>query len=212
MTFQFPDSFQSFPIYIFLFGALLVVFAIIGRIIVPKVRTFILTKWPRIGLGTFGIILIIISIVVPGGGLQHIGVVSPTPPPSTPPPPPPKVAITFPTEGSTVGISRIAQGTASNIPQGENLWLLVNVSGINGYYPQDGPIPVLSDGTWTASVSIGGPNDARRAFVLLAALADPQGEAILEQYIKMGHASGSFLTIPLPKGVQVITQIHVTRT
>lgn len=155
----------------------------------------------------------------PGGNpILSTRTLTPTPPPTPTPTPtptatptPPKVEITFPTEGSKVGISIIAQGTASNIPQGENLWLLVNVSGINGYYPQDGPITVLSDGTWNASVAIGGPNDAGRPFVLLAALADQEGEATLEQYIKLGHASHLFPAIPLPKGVQVISLVHVVR-
>lgn len=130
----------------------------------------------------------------------------------------PTVTITLPQEGSHVATNVVVEGTESGIPQNEQLWLLVAPAATVGYFPQNGPVVVSVDGSWTASAALGG-NDLTavgRQFVLYTALIgqnDKEAQDALSKYFNNGKQTGSYLPIyPLPKGVQLISQVTVTRT
>ena len=95
----------------------------------------------------------------------------------TPTPKPTSILITSPTDGSKVPILTIVQGTASGIPEGEDLWVLIVPDGVTAYYPQSGPIVVTSDGKWSSSARVGIASDTGLGFTLIAALADQEGRA-----------------------------------
>lgn len=142
-------------------------------------------------------------------------ILSPSPTP-TPTPPPVSVTITSPKDGSSVLVEITVEGTASGIPQGEQLWLLVESSGVTGYFPQNGgPVVVSADGTWTASATLGGPNDVGKPFVLYTALVDQnakQGTDAISLYLTVGAQTHNYIPIdPRTVGIQTISHVTVVR-
>lgn len=205
----------------FLVGVFLVVFAIIGWILFPKF--FPLKQWQRLSLAAIGIILVGISAAVAASSVNRIDDHTPTPTISNPtatatPTPSVNVTITFPTEGSQVSRMTTVNGTASNIPPGKELWLLIESKAVKGYYPQGGttgtpsPIVVSSSGTWNRDAYIGQDNDSGRQFVLYIALVDQEGRAAIDRYFASGASSNSYTPIySLPNGIQILTQVSVIR-
>lgn len=130
----------------------------------------------------------------------------------------PTVTITLPQKGSHVSINVVVEGTESGIPQDEQLWLLVQPAGTVGYFPQNGPVVVSVDGSWTTSAALGGndSNSVGRQFVLYTALIgqkDKEAQDALSSYFNYGKQTGSYLPIdPLPKGVQLISHVTVVLT
>jgi hypothetical protein len=205
MTFQFPNSFQSFQIYIFIFGALLVVFAIIGQIVFPKIDTILLKEsWKKVLLAIFGIALIAFSVVWGG---------PPLPPPdkhtSTPtaiPAPPTAFSVTevklksgkilqigqsYPVQSYPVVESPITiTGTYS--PQGSgNVWVFVK--GHNGdYYLQKPKVQFADSGQWTASNIITAAGTIMVVFVYVM----PQGQNSFQRMVDDG--TYDFPSLPLP--------------
>ena len=120
-----------------------------------------------------------------------------------------RVPITSPVDGSAVPIQEIVQGTACHIPQDKELWVMEVVAGVS-YFPQNGPIPVSSDGKWNTTAYIGPyPADVGRAFVLYTALADQEGKAAIQQYFK---TAPHFQPLKPPlKGIQLMSQVVVIR-
>jgi hypothetical protein len=149
------------------------------------------------------------------GSVASTQVATSTPAPS-PTSPPVSVAITSPTPGSMVPTTILVQGTASGIPQNKQLWLLVGAVGVAGYFPQNnGPVQVSADGTWSASATLGGPNDVGKQFVLIPALVDQNVKGAtdaLSKYATVGAQKHQFLPInPLPAGIQTLNQVIVVR-
>src|ERR1019366_1483287 len=130
----------------------------------------------------------------------------------------PSFTITSPTAGSQVSITTTVEGTASNIPPGKELWLLVESKGRNGYFPQGGntdtpsPIVVSSNGTWKVDAYIGQNDDSGRLFVLHIALVDQKGRDAIDHYFASGRASHHYSPLyPLPGGIQMLIQVDVIR-
>lgn len=125
---------------------------------------------------------------------------------------PTNVTITSPTSGSKVPELITVQGTACHISNDKELWLFIGSNGVPGYYPQSGPIIVSSDGQWSVSVYIGSDNssDVGGGFILTPALADKEGSAVIQNYIKHSGNTTNSLD-PLPGGIQLMNQELVVR-
>ncbi len=128
---------------------------------------------------------------------------------------PRSVTITFPASGSSVPQWVTIQGAACHIPQKKELWLLVVAVDIKGYYPQTGgPIRVARDGTWSAGARIGSddPKDSGKEHVVHTGLADPDGRAAIDAYFRRGKRNKWEPLDPLPRGIQLMSQVRVVRT
>jgi hypothetical protein len=125
---------------------------------------------------------------------------------------PTKVEITSPQADTSVPPLITVQGTTCNLPDRQELWLLVVPEGITTYHPQAGPIVVTSDGSWSASAYVGlpGTDDVGRGFVLIAALADQQSSATMRAYLSQGRESFPGIQ-PLPQGIRLMSQTRVVR-
>ena len=151
-------------------------------------------------------------------------ILTPTPTPaltptSTPTPTPSQVVITLPTPGSKVESFITVQGTASNIPAGEELWLFVTVQGVSGYYPQgDKPITISSSGRWSRGAQIGQENstvDVGKRFTLIPVLIkqnDSDAHNRIQAYFQQAGTyqpipSGDLLTVDFSQDqVEVVRQ------
>lgn len=122
---------------------------------------------------------------------------------------PTSVLITSPTDGSKVSILATVQGTAHNVPTGEELWILIVPNNVTGYYPQSGPV-VVTGNTWSSSARVGLPSDKGLGFTLIAALADQKGGAVIRAYFQQSGKNFKGLD-PLPEGILLMSQVHVTR-
>lgn len=129
-----------------------------------------------------------------------------------------RVSFSSPKMGASVPRLVPVQGTACNIPNEKQLWLLVLPEGTTAYHPQTGPVIVSSDGVWTASVYVGsdGTVDLGRGFIVITALADQQGSNAIRQYFEQSRPSGPsgphFAGLAtLPPGIQLMDQVRVLR-
>jgi hypothetical protein len=132
----------------------------------------------------------------------------------------PSVTITSPAGRSTVPKVITVQGTASNIPPGKELWLLVEAEGAGSYFPQgdaDNPSPIVvsSGGTWSITAYIGqqaGSADVGREFVLYPALIDQndtKAKDAIQTYFK--QRGPVYEGIPLG-GIQLMSPVSIIRT
>ncbi len=130
---------------------------------------------------------------------------------SCPPGAPTSVTITSPAEGSVVGQATVVEGESCHVPARGGLWLLVLPEGTTAYYPFS---PTLSrrSGHWSVSAYLGQPEEAGRAFTLLAAVTSPPADQAFDEYLARAAAEGDFPGIqPLPEGAVVYHQIDVIR-
>lgn len=156
----------------------------------------------------FVIYLTIIGLIMIGNILMILGIFSV----------PPSVTITYPAEGNNVPQNITAQGTASHIPAGKELWLLVRAPGINGFFPQandaTNPSPITVDpatGTWSVTATLGTSVDSGKTFVLFPALVDQNSKAenAILNYFK--HSGPVYVGIQLLPGIQLMRQVSVVR-
>ena len=134
--------------------------------------------------------------------------------------PSPSVTITYPRDGDQVSTSAMVQGTASDIPQDEELWLFIVPDGVTAYFPQPGPIKVFSGGKWSEYAFIGSASDPRgTGYTLILALVG-KSDTTAQEAIRVYFLQ--FLQQPIPNpiygidpmkltGVQWMTQIRVVR-
>ena len=129
---------------------------------------------------------------------------------------PASATITSPTDKSTVDFSETILVSACHT-QGKDLWLLVQPSGVSGYYPQDSPVKTSNTGSswfttskeyWTTNAYLGdtGVSQHGRTFTLVVVLADASSSVIFSSYL----ANSS--PMKLPSGVSIVGQpIRVIR-
>ncbi len=110
-----------------------------------------------------------------------------------------------------MSIKTTTQGTAVNIPNDKELWVLILVNGVQGYYPQPGPVKVGNDGTWSVGVTVGTNRDPGRTFVLYAALVDKNSRAAIDKYFTQTPNPGYVGIYPLPQGIKLISAVNVIR-
>ena len=189
-----------------LFGA--VITPLTTQVVIPKLKGQQSKKRPEgsklafLQAGVGGVVGVVLGYL-----LISPLFVSPCPPFA-----PTKVTITSPVDGITVPQLVMVQGTACHIPQNRELWLLVVPEGVTSYYPQSGPVVISNDGNWSGSAYVGldDPVDIGRGFILIAALADQQGNAAIRAYFAQSGPEFRGLE-PLPQGVQLMNQVRVIR-
>lgn len=176
------------------------------------------------------VLLLIVLLVISGVGLfvalptltrleeAPTATLAPTPtPPPTPSPTPilaaPQVFITSPIEGSQVPLTVTARGSAFNVAQGRELWILVAVDGVTGYFPQQGgPITIESDGTWSSLITIGVDKDAGKKFEIYTALVDQSGRDAINQNFSQTPSPNYVGIYPLPSGIKLMNKVRVVRS
>ncbi|HZO73481.1 MAG TPA: hypothetical protein VFB60_14875 [Ktedonobacteraceae bacterium] len=220
----FLDQLFKSPIIFFIIAAvILIVLAIIGKI--PWPSTIDLDARQRVGLATFGTILIVLSVVItsieatpsPGasGKTQFIGPAGPpvTTISSCSSSSSPDVRIISPGAESAVPVVTIMQGIACNIPADQEIWIIIVPDGVTRYYPQlPGPVMITSDGKWSTSVHVGldQPDQIGKGFELNVMLANQDGSTAIHAYFNQAGPDFKGLD-SLRGGLQLISQVHVIR-
>jgi hypothetical protein len=201
--------FQSPLVFLIVAALLLIVLAIIGK--VPLLTPIDLGALQRAGLAALGIVVIVVSLFLSALELApHPGPSSSVPAvhASCPSTAPTDVTIVSPAAESQVSILITVRGTACHISGNQQLWILVVPDGINAYYPQPGPVVITDNGTmWSTGATIGQSTDTGRGFMVIAALANPEGSSALQTYMRKPGAG----IYPLPGGIQLVAQAHVLR-
>jgi len=123
----------------------------------------------------------------------------------------PSVFITSPTAGSKVSLTTIVRGAAFNIPKGEELWVLMVVDGVKGYYPQSGPIEVENDSTWGLDVTVGTDKDHGRKFEIYTVLVDKNGRSAIDKYFVQTPSANYVGINTLPEGIKPMSRVDVIR-
>jgi hypothetical protein len=73
------------------------------------------------------------------------------------------------------------EGIAENIPEGYELWIIVNPDTTNTYYPQSQPVKVQNE-KWSVPVIIDTKDNAGGTFNIIAVLADQKARAEFTSY------------------------------
>lgn len=90
---------------------------------------------------------------------------------STKAPPGNMVRIAVPSDGSSVPMITEVKGTSPKLPQGHQLWVVVNPASAAGFWPQAGPIPLQPDGRWSVKARIGEEAQVGLEFNIIAVVA-----------------------------------------
>ena len=121
------------------------------------------------------------------------------------------VTITSPASESKVPRFITVQGTACHIPNGEQLWVLIAVDGVTGYFPQPGPVSVGYDGKWFSRVTLGIDADRGKNFEINAVLVDKDGKTAIDRYF-MQTPNPNYIGINSLQGITIMGTVNVIRT
>jgi hypothetical protein len=121
----------------------------------------------------------------------------------------PKVQIAYPKDGQAVGGTEVISGTAQNIPQGDELFLLVNSYADHLYFPK-GRLYPDSTGNWSLpNAAIGTQSDPQGSqFQIDVALAHKDAAEEFNEYWKRVDRAG---LSSLPAGVTICSRVTVKR-
>jgi hypothetical protein len=81
------------------------------------------------------------------------------------------VRIAVPSDGSHVPMITQVKGTSPKLPQGHQLWVVVNPASAAAFWPQIGPIPLQPDGRWSVAAQIGEEAQVGMEFNIIAVVA-----------------------------------------
>jgi hypothetical protein len=209
-------------IILVLFGILVVGAAIYIYFKVIKIY-FEEARWHKTHLITFVILslafgLFLFGVVEPGVEPTPISKPTPiaTPTPIAAPTPiatptRAEISITYPSNSATVQMNEIITGTAKNIPDDQQLWIVIYPQSTYKYYPQN-PVNIQGDGSWTLPVQFGRESNVGTKFDIVALLADKNAQKELNYYMDTSAKNGSYSGMGmLPDGTIEITNIRVTR-
>ncbi|MBN1122863.1 MAG: hypothetical protein JXJ17_17435 [Anaerolineae bacterium] len=125
----------------------------------------------------------------------------------------PWVGISFPTTGGTVGININVQGTYSNLPTGNTIWV-ASMPHSNGlYYFQNGPA-TLSGGTWRNEAWIGSdaPSESGQAFDIIVYIANQSAATHISGLLAQWKAANNYPGIDyIPAGMTEYHRVTVAR-
>lgn len=106
------------------------------------------------------------------------------------------------------------EGTSPKLPEGHELWVLVNPTSAAGFWPQAGPIPVRPDGRWSVTAEIGEEAHVGMEFNIIVVVAtEKQARDAFAQYKKscqQGECEPLYGALPL--GAVRQDQITVRRS
>jgi hypothetical protein len=122
------------------------------------------------------------------------------------------VAINRPIEGSLANYSTTVSGTSQNIPNGQTIWLVVQVPKVNRYYPMIAPVAIDSTGNWYSFATLGGPSDIGDQFNVIAVVANKTAQDnFIEYNINSMNANNFPGTVALPAGAIEYSKVQVIR-
>lgn len=101
-------------------------------------------------------------------------------------------------------------GTATNIPDGYNLWILVYPKTAQKYYPQHDSIKI-QDGKWSIKIRLGNENNTGEKFDIVAVLADQNANEMFETYKSYCDTGNCPGMIGIPEGAEIYDTFEVTR-
>jgi hypothetical protein len=115
----------------------------------------------------------------------------------------PSITITAPANNAKVDMYEWISGTSQNIPNGQELWIVVKVDGL--YFPHKVET-INTDGTWKQNVQIGQKDEGDKSFELIAVLANSVAQATTQEWYKNPYDLQN-----LPAGMTQHSTITVTR-
>ncbi|MGQ9533315.1 MAG: hypothetical protein ACUVTQ_11035 [Desulfotomaculales bacterium] len=139
------------------------------------------------------------------------------PPEPSPPEPAPRSTlmgeITSPRAGETAPPRVTVQGRVSGAPvAGQYLWLAVHPHASPGlWWPQGEPLAWSPDGTWRATVWLGGERDRGEPFDIALWLVGEEINQRLRDYMQRGQRMNDYPGLPLPAGTTVLATVTVQR-
>lgn len=121
----------------------------------------------------------------------------------------PEVRINY--DSNTVQINENISGTAKNIPDGYELWILVYPYAANRYYPQHDKVNI-QNGEWSLPVGIGTEDNVGYKFDIIAVLADKEARAEFTSYIINCENTDKWPGMKkIPVGAKVYDRVIVIR-
>lgn len=122
-----------------------------------------------------------------------------------------QVKITTPINLQKVDIPVTVKGTYQDLPQGQEIWILVYPIVIGRYYPQR-PVEYLDVNRWVSSISVGNDRDNGKSFYIYAVLADEEAQRVLKDYMEQVEKTNDSQGMPdLVKGARICSAVTVTR-
>jgi hypothetical protein len=116
----------------------------------------------------------------------------------------PKLEIISPSDGSHVSHLALVEGISAEIPESQEIWILVYPHDVTYYYPQNGPAVVEASGYWSSLVLIGPEQAIGREFDIIAVLASREAQEVFRASIPQGFPI-------LPDGAVIYDHVTVMR-
>ena len=113
-----------------------------------------------------------------------------------------------PVENQIVGARLLVTGWVKEIPDGQQLWIIVTPKQSADYYPQSQAAFVQPGGDWSSLTFIGTDVDGGKSFDILAVLVNSEARASIIEYLNSGNQNGMQV---LPPGAKVLDNVSVTR-
>lgn len=197
-------------------GILFLLIAVVGggftvrELIIPAVP-----KWARVSSTVIGVLFSLpffLGIVVPKAEVRipEEKIISPPNTGKVNVVPKAEEKIISPPNGGKVKEDYIASGTANNIPEGHQLWI---IEGSDRYYTTGGRLRFSGD-RWSGTIDVGSPEEAGQIFPIHLVEVGPDGTKQLSDHFNVGESTGDFPGIPsenLASDVSFLHTITVTR-
>jgi hypothetical protein len=110
--------------------------------------------------------------------------------------------------GSAIDIAAnrtpLVTGTVGNLPTGHELWLFVEIPGVERFYAGNGPAVVSPSGAWKASIHIEEPGK----FIVWAVDLGPRAISVLHQDTR--YQQTGFPTLKFSPDVTILTSAPLT--
>lgn len=103
-----------------------------------------------------------------------------------------RLDIEKPGQGSKVGKKMLLEGSAQLPPGRYYVWVLVEVAGLSGWWPQGGGPARLVDGHWRVLTHFGQEDDIGSEFVAYVTVVDDQTNQELRQWARRGDQTGQY--------------------
>lgn len=125
-----------------------------------------------------------------------------------------EVTISNPVSGSLVGYEIKLEGSFSTKYKDSDLWLVLQPVKTPRFYPADGPILKMKNGTWKGTIYFGScETDAiGEEFVVFIASTDPNASNVLKEYYQKSINTNSWEGLTsLPKYTELHDSITLTK-
>jgi hypothetical protein len=121
----------------------------------------------------------------------------------------PEIKINYTSD--TAHIAENIIGTAKNIPDGYELWILVYPYAAKKYYPQHEEVSI-QNGVWSIPVGIGTEDNVGEKFDIIAVLANRDARIEFTSYMVNGEKNNDWPGMnKIPDGAEVYDRITVVR-